>query len=135
MNSAGTGRSISTIRVIFTRPTCQLSISFASPWSGVDPVDCSANADPAIAVALVATAAWSRVLLRMRSLLSRSRGGSRSKCFAMIWRSGRNVGQSEYIPVHSLAGGKMQRRPGAREEWIAGPEHHGVEVDVILIDE
>src|SRR5258708_3520053 len=33
MNSAGTGRSISTIRVIFTRPTCQLSIALTSPGS------------------------------------------------------------------------------------------------------
>jgi hypothetical protein len=31
MTFAGTGKSISTMRVIFTRPTCQLSIALTAP--------------------------------------------------------------------------------------------------------
>jgi hypothetical protein len=39
MTLAGTGKSISTMRVIFTRPTCQLSIALTPPRSRFDPTD------------------------------------------------------------------------------------------------
>ncbi|MGH8290935.1 MAG: hypothetical protein ACREV7_18300 [Steroidobacteraceae bacterium] len=37
MNMRGTGKSISTMRVIFTQPTCQLSIALTPPRSRFDP--------------------------------------------------------------------------------------------------
>ena len=37
MSVAGTGKSISTMRVIFTRPTCQLSIALTTARSRFDP--------------------------------------------------------------------------------------------------
>jgi hypothetical protein len=39
MNLTGTGKSISTMRVIFTRPTCQFSIALTPPRSRLDPTD------------------------------------------------------------------------------------------------
>jgi hypothetical protein len=49
--------------------------------------------------------------------------------------SGRNIRQPDHVLVHSIAGRKAERRPGAGEERLAATQHDGVEVESILIDE
>ena len=49
--------------------------------------------------------------------------------------SRRNVRQPDHVIVHSIAGRKAERRPGAGEEWLAAAQHDGVEVDAIRIDQ
>ena len=39
MTLAGTGKSISTMRMILIRPTCQISITFTPPRSRFDPTE------------------------------------------------------------------------------------------------
>ena len=44
------------------------------------------------------------------------------------------VRQSNHVLVHSIAGYKTERRPGAGEEWLAVPQYHGMEIDLIFIN-
>ena len=51
-----------------------------------------------------------------------------------VTRSSRNVGQPDYVLANSITGHKAERRPGASEEWLALTKHHGVKVDLVLIN-
>ena len=52
-----------------------------------------------------------------------------------VERSCRNVCQLNHFLANQIAGHKAERRPRAREEWLAATKHEGMEVDSILINE
>src|SRR5262245_65685550 len=45
-----------------------------------------------------------------------------------------NVGQPDRVLADQVAGHKPERRPRAREEWLAVTKHDGAEVESILIN-
>ena len=47
----------------------------------------------------------------------------------------RNVGQPDHVLANQIAGHKVERRPGAGEEWLAAAKHDGVDIESIFIDE
>jgi hypothetical protein len=52
-----------------------------------------------------------------------------------VARSSRHVRQPDYIPANAVAAHKTEPRPGAGEERLAGPEHDGMHVESILINQ
>jgi len=55
--------------------------------------------------------------------------------FGELCDHSRNVRQPDHVLANSIAGHKMERRPGTGEEWLAATKHDGVEVESILINE
>lgn len=53
--------------------------------------------------------------------------------FGRVARLSGNIRQPDYIPANAVAGHKAEPRPGAGEEWLARPEHDGMDVESILI--
>src|SRR5215469_11075494 len=47
----------------------------------------------------------------------------------------RNVRQPDHVLANSFAGHQAEPRPGAGEEWLARPEHDGMDVESILINQ
>src|SRR6516162_5078915 len=52
-----------------------------------------------------------------------------------VARLSRNVRQPDHVLANSLAGHKAEPRPGAGEEWLARPEHDGMNIESILINQ
>ena len=52
-----------------------------------------------------------------------------------VTRLSRNVRQPDYILANAVAGHKAEPRPGAGEERLARPEHDGMDVESILVNQ
>src|SRR5215467_10098776 len=52
-----------------------------------------------------------------------------------VARLSRNVRQPDHVLANSFAGHKAEARPGAGEVWLARPEHDGMDVESILINQ
>jgi hypothetical protein len=69
----------------------------------------------------------------VRPALTQSGPDASAQSVGRVARLSGNVRQPNHVLVNEIAGHKAERRPGAREKWLAATKHDGVEVKSILI--